>query len=82
MPRALDLPGKVALAARAVPSLAAGANFANLGDIALQCVNIFIVEAFAIRAIIGLAWPTATTASAKATGFPSTTTAVAPASLI
>jgi hypothetical protein len=80
MPRALDLPGEVTLAAGTVPGLAAWTDFTHLGDIALEGVNIFIIEALTIGAVIGLAWPTTPTPT-KASRFPSTATPVTPASL-
>jgi hypothetical protein len=65
MTRTLHLPGQIALAARTVSGLSAWTNFAHFGDVALEGVKILIVEAFPIRAVIGLALPPPSTASAK-----------------
>lgn len=52
---AFDLPCQFALAAGAVPCLAAGFDFARFADVPFQCLEIFIVKTLAFGAVLGVA---------------------------
>ena len=82
MTGALDLAGEMALAAGAVAGLAARANLAGFGDVAAQCVNIFIVEAFAFGAELDITHPAARATPVKAAVIPITVIAAEAASAI
>gem|GEM_PF-5245140 len=72
MPCALDFTRKFTLAARAVTCLATWLDLARFSGEAAQRINIFIVEAFARGAVVGItSTTTATVKSATATS-PST----------
>ena len=55
VPRTLDFAGEVALAARTIAGLAAWTDLPGFGDEPLQRVDVLVVEAFAIRAVLCLA---------------------------
>lgn len=55
-----NFPREFSLAACAVASLTPGLDLAGFADVVAECVDVFIVEAFSIRAIIvALATPAA-----------------------